>query len=493
MVAIQKASSRSKKRASLPVVRCLIAFVLVVTNVFLVLLLRFRGGAVADTAQASGIQPSRGGTKGRAIKGKLGAGGGGGGVYHTPETVLAGKLDQYISLPVLDDNVTYKDIQARVRRAMARKVNTPLGLMHKGNPPGHDVVMGLASFDPALQIFRILVGSLRQSGYDGHIILGVRPEIPKDEQEYLKKMDVTFYGLETFDCDESITDSTAEYSVVRGKCAKGVEYLTLEKARFALSRQWLHACKECTGWALTMDTRDLFFQAPPFIGMPPPDKSPYDLLFIEEATPYTQPDKPNKRPHITVLSDSVYQGSDEGCYGHHFHKKYPDRAVLCSGTVIGNRKGMDRFLAVFVDEFLENSVKNLTICRTGETPDQFVLQPLYYSGYFGEFERTRTSPWGTGPINTIGIPCADDRDRPNIVYGSMDLTEFDAATGLILNINLKDGDPARIAPVVHQFDRCSPWIDKFFEKYDEKLFGGINTPLDQVIPVPWLKGNHAKR
>jgi len=60
-----------------------------------------------------------------------------------------------------------------------------------------------------------------------------------------------------------------------------------------MSLQLLHACKECTGWVLLMDTRDIFFQQPPFTGMPPPDKSPYDLLLIEEIAPHSLPKRDN--------------------------------------------------------------------------------------------------------------------------------------------------------------------------------------------------------
>jgi hypothetical protein len=402
----------------------------------------------------------------------------------TPEHVLDGKLDRYVCLPVLDNNVTYDDIQARVKRAMARKVEEPFGLMHQGHPPGHDVVMGLASWpSSAMHVFQTLVGSLRTSGFDGHIILGVHPEMSEDEQAYLAKMDVTFYAVHVVPCAASISDGSGG-NAVRGNCAKGIEYLTLEKGRFEMSRQWLHACKECTGWALAMDTRDLFFQRPPFTGMPPPDQSPYDLLFIEEIAPHTQPKRDNPRTDVRWVSNGFYQGSDGGCYGHHYHEKYPDRAILCSGTIIGNRKGMDRFLAVFVDEFLENNNKPNPLCKSSQTPDQLTLQPMYYSGYFGDFERTRTSPWGTGPVNTIGVPCVDERNDPS--HSALDLTEFDKATGLILNPNVKDGHPSRIAPIVHQYDRCHDWIGPFFSKYDKELFGGKSTPLDLLKPVPWL-------
>lgn len=399
-------------------------------------------------------------------------------ILFTPEHVLDGKLDEYVSLPVFDDNVTYQFIQDRVKKAIARKVDKPLGLMHEGIPPGRDAVMGLASYKGGGDIFRTLVGSLRTSGFDGHIILGVHPSISDDDQAYLAKMDVTFYAIEMVPCDKSISDGGTDG--VRNSCSRGIEHLTIEKSRFEMSRQWLHACKSCTGWVLAMDTRDILFQRPPFTGMPHPDKSPYDLLFIEELAPYTQPQRDNPRTYVPTVSNGIYQGNEGGCYGHHYHQKYPERAILCSGTIIGNRRGMDRFLAVFVDEFLENNNKANPKCKAADTPDQLILQPMYYSGYFGEFERTRTSPWGAGPVNTIGVPCVREG-----IHSSLDLTEFDTETGLILNLNVKDGHPMRIAPIVHQWDRCHDWIHPFFNDHDKDLFGGRHTPLDQVKSVPW--------
>jgi len=394
----------------------------------------------------------------------------------TPQHVLDGRLYDYVSLPVFDENVTYENIQERVKKSIARQVGEPCGLMHQGTPPGHDAVMGLATYhQDDVEVFRLLVGSLRTAGFDGHIILGVTPFISDKVKSYLIKMDVTFYGVDKVPCDESITDGGE--GGVRNTCAKGVEYLTVEKGRFEMSRQWLHACKLCTGWVLVMDTRDIFFQRPPFAGMPPPDKSMYDLLFIEEIAPYSQPKQGNPRTDVTSLHNGWYQGSDYGCYGHNYHVRYPDRAILCSGTIIGNRKGIDRFLAVFVDEFLENMKKPNLICKSSETPDQLILQPMYYSGYFGDIERTRTSPWGAGPVNTIGVPCVRSG-----VHSSLDLTEFDKDSGLILNPNVKDDHPMRVAPIIHQYDRCHDWIHPFFRKHDMELFGG---PLEQQKNLTW--------
>jgi len=153
-------------------------------------------------------------------------------VVFTPDNVLNGELDRYVSFPVFDDNVTYENIQERVQKSIARKVDLPFGLMHQGMPPGKDAVMGLATYgDDDVEVFRKLVGSLRTSGFDGHIILGVTPSIKDNVKSYLIKMDVTFYGIEKVTCDKSITDGK-DGTNVRNTCAKGTDNLTIEKGRF---------------------------------------------------------------------------------------------------------------------------------------------------------------------------------------------------------------------------------------------------------------------
>jgi hypothetical protein len=401
-------------------------------------------------------------------------------VSFTPEDFLAGRHDKYVNLPVLPESTTYKEVQTLTAKAISRPVGKPYGLMHQANPPGNDVVMGLAAYPTAMPLFKHLVGSLRSAsaGYDGHIILGVHSQIPLEEQEYLKKMDVTFYAVEFVSCDESIqVQGNNEKNVVRGLCAKGLEKLKLEWSRFEMCRQWLHACKTCTGWALVLDTRDVFFQAHPFLSLPPPDSSPYDLLFIEEISKHTCPKAEDPKRYY-VLGNSYYQSSKERCYGE-YHKPFQDRPVLCSGTIVGTRKGVDRFLAVFVQEFYDNNVKTNLKCRSPHNTDQMTLQYLYYNGRFGEFDRTKTAPWGTGPVNTIGHACYDNnqvlqKDR----HSAMDLTKFDNTTGLILNTHEGPNSLARISPLVHQFDRCHKWIHPFFSKHPE---------LFEATEVAWLK------
>jgi len=80
--------------------------------------------------------------------------------------------------------------------------------------------------------------------------------------------------------------------------------------------------------------------------------------------------------------------------------------MLCSGTVIGTRDGMHRFLSVLVDEFRRNNDRGPK-CRSPSTTDQWTMNHLYYRGRFNIVRTTRTLPWGTSPVLTVGTPCVD--------------------------------------------------------------------------------------
>ncbi len=80
---------------------------------------------------------------------------------------------------------------------------------------------------------------------------------------------------------------------------------------------------------------------------------------------------------------------------------------------------------------------------------------LYYNGHFGGIERTVTLPWGLGPVLTVGKACMTEKRKT----GATDLVSRNEE-GFLLNQYTQT-----VAPVVHQFDRCFPWIRSFFENH----------------------------
>ena len=80
---------------------------------------------------------------------------------------------------------------------------------------------------------------------------------------------------------------------------------------------------------------------------------------------------------------------------------------------------------------------------------------LYYNGRFGWLDQVVTIPWGTGPVLTVGKACISAERKP----GAQDLLVRNEE-GFILN----NHEPGVIAPVIHQFDRCHPWIMQFLQE-----------------------------
>lgn len=356
----------------------------------------------------------------------------------------------------------YKNEPPIIDEDEQRKRLTPLELpkvpvtplLHRApEPPQPDFVLGLAAYASFDRGFKRLVGSLRQSKYNGHIILGVHPNIPQNELKYLKEMNVTTYTVHACPCDPSVLPQqrkdlkgNGQGAGIRSKCSKGLEKFTLELGRYEMARQWLHDCKTCTGWGLIMDTRDVFFQSDPFEGLGSAKSAEKNLLFIEEISPLTSPDPDPARSFVAGNFRSMAHTLP--CYGSRAQSAYKSRPVLCSGTIIGTRDGMFRFLNVLVNEFMANNEKSNPFCKSPHTTDQWIMNEIYYKGLFGEIEKTQTIPWGMGPVLTVGKACVTKERK----LGAQDLVPRNVE-GQILN--LYDG---KIAPVVHQFDRCGKWM-----------------------------------
>lgn len=109
----------------------------------------------------------------------------------TPDEFRAGRIDNYVNLPTMY-NPSRDDA---VKQLMQQPLPEPTEiLLHKApTPPSSNAILGLASYPTFKDGWLKLVGSLRTNGYEGHIIVGVHPQIPQDERDYLDKM-----GGETF-------------------------------------------------------------------------------------------------------------------------------------------------------------------------------------------------------------------------------------------------------------------------------------------------------
>ena len=211
-----------------------------------------------------------------------------------------------------------------------------------------DVVTGIAVYERnILPMLKYFAGTLRLSGYSGEIILGVSPSISEGERRYLRSINCTHYAVKAISCGEAASihsDSTR----IRGACSAKYPRLKLEWARYQLAKDWIEACPHCTGWALVSDVRDAAFFGHPFRELGNPDTTANDLLLIEE---YAGKDRGLHNDNWFSWA-GIYK-----CYGFTDGKKIVDRyrsmPVLNSGTTIGTRSGIIRYLRTIVKQFQE--------------------------------------------------------------------------------------------------------------------------------------------
>ena len=131
------------------------------------------------------------------------------------------------------------------------------------------VVMGMIN-GYHLSIYETFVGSLRATGYPGHIILGVANDAPKGTIDYLNSQNVTIKYIENAErCtyngtklnNGKIVNMQKEWG---WKCTKDHPDYKLSWGRFVHYKDWLDECTKCTDGVILTDVRDAYFQRDPF-------------------------------------------------------------------------------------------------------------------------------------------------------------------------------------------------------------------------------------
>jgi hypothetical protein len=247
---------------------------------------------------------------------------------------------------------------------------------------------------------------------------------------------------------------------------------------------------------LVCDVKDTVFQRPPFADLPRDPSATDavgpvkpDLMLFEEAYP----------PPLGFDNNHWFAwGSIKNCFGAEREREmmqlYRNKAVLCSGSTIGTREGLSRYLAAITRRYYE-----MTWLGPDCTPPMAVDQPihnwLFYthhgypdgasvgsSGPFSELsfggaqgDQAVAMPFGTGPVQTVGRLCSmGEKAKLTLAQvGEVNLTVH-PETGLFLN---KDG---KEAPVIHQHDRCwSIWagpLNAYCKRAHEGLRSRVPDP-----------------
>eukprot|EP00980_Cylindrotheca_fusiformis_P008441 scaffold1784_cov116-Cylindrotheca_fusiformis.AAC.21 len=339
--------------------------------------------------------------------------------------------------------------------------NGAAGTEEVSNDSSTATVMGMATgYD--LKVYKQFVGSLRNTGYKGNIILVVSPQPEEGVEEYLTSRGVIMKRLEIVDCDTKIIQDQANVKNSHQKevmtCAAPYPNLKVRWGRFPILRGYLEECQTCTGPVLVTDVRDAFFQRDPFGDGAPKVKG------------------------LQVFEEFKFQRTT------HWLVKYPvkqckgieiDETMLCSGTTIGTREAMLQYLDTMHKEMTEWMTDPNCCCNAINGDDQSIHNYLFYTGRFANAEVVKNR---MGIVHTVGHQAtlifraheaALARDFPNnytkdmaynipLSTGSTWLgPEYDLVDneGYFLNY---DGTRSR---VVHQYDRFRSQIKKWVKDH----------------------------
>ena len=121
-----------------------------------------------------------------------------------------------------------------------------------------------------LHQYQTFVGSLRATGYSGHIILGISPDASSEIIDYLETNKVTIRKYVKADrCtydgyinnEGKALDMNHPPSHHPWQCPVEYPDYKMTHGRFVLYRDWLIECTECSDGIMLTDARDAYFQA----------------------------------------------------------------------------------------------------------------------------------------------------------------------------------------------------------------------------------------
>jgi len=333
-------------------------------------------------------------------------------------------------------------------------------------------VMGMAS-GYQLNVYQRFVGSLRKSGFRGNIILGVAPDVPPSVLQYFAYRNVTAKILKWVDCTYATDEEDRGDIFKRTTCSDPYPDIKIRWSRFPLQRDWLQECETCTGPVLIMDVRDAYFQDDPF----GPGSGPIQGLQVFEEHPTQTTGHWLVKPIV------------EQCKGFHFIN-----TMLCSGTTIGTRAAMLKYLEVMYGEM--KTWISTPKCRFNlNGDDQTIHNYLFYTG---QLPFAKAIPNRHGIVNTVGVEGSQvfkakrkkymDAGMPQGEAGKHPYDGDDGKTWIGPQYKVADEngmfaqhDLKTISRVIHQFDRWGIPHDRWLRK---QAFVKDNIPSEWVEEHP---------
>jgi hypothetical protein len=328
-----------------------------------------------------------------------------------------------------------------------------LSYRNDGDSSTASVIALATNYD--IRTYKRFVGSLRRSGYTGHIMLGLAPNPSRHIVHYLHSRNVTIHILSWVNCTYTRDASMPGDIFQKTRCTSPYPDIKIRWSRFPLARDWLQACSTCTGPVLITDARDVIFQRDPF----GPGSPTVDSLQVFQE-------------HADMTTDNwLTEWPIRECK----NLSLPRQPMLCSGTTIGPRNIMLKYLELMYREmkvWIEDPKCRFNI--NGD--DQSIHNYLFYTGQLPAGTQSIVHRQG-GIVNTIGHyaaqlfrrhirPLVDQAVARNATpagiryLGATHTSWIGLEYGLTNEHGLLIESDGSVSRVVHQWDRFgTPYLD----------------------------------
>jgi len=269
-----------------------------------------------------------------------------------------------------------------------------------------------------LPVYQQFVGSLRNSGFTGHVILAVGQTLQEGVEEYLLEKNVTYHHSIPVNCTllPTIVGDSVHHQEAK-TCVHPYPELKARWSRFPLLRDYLVECLECTGPVLVTDVRDVFFQRDPF---GEGSEQVEGLQVFEEYKSQT-------------TNHKLVKGPVAKCK----HMSLGNKPMLCSGTTIGTRDSMIQYLTIMEEEMRQWMKDSNCCCNVLNGDDQSIHNYLYY---------TKRLPFATavpnrmGTVNTVGVQGAKIWNAHIQSRMELLITNQQTAVGMLMDGSDGNGD-----------------------------------------------------
>lgn len=270
-----------------------------------------------------------------------------------------------------------------------------------------NVVLGMSTYQDGVQAkASFFVQSLRKTGYNGAIVLGVVPWTSDSDHRWMQKYRVTARDVPVISCPT-------------GLCESSDPTMPVALARFRLFKKWLEEGKY-NGYVLISDVNDAIFQRDPFSHLH------MDLTqsVIEVASEWGW-DTPGDGNDVgsTVGRNIFTRRWVADCMGDEAMRHIAERPVLCSGTTLGTWRGMTAYLQMMSSEITNRTSSGCRRFGVDQGFHNFLIHNLQNSqqkaSIMADELKVEMPEVGKGTVLTLGVMCTP----PPSVSGQ---TKFDA-------------------------------------------------------------------